>query len=364
MVLHTVLLGALLPNVVTGVAAEDPGNGWLDLDREIAGMDETLDGSTSLLELHGRLRLTYANGDENYTGNSGNLSGVELRDARLELEGNVLESDLVVSADAADGSLELRDAYFTHMLSDSIRATVGRFKQPFLYSGRLSTKNLMLFDRTITGEQNHDWDQGLMVDGGFGAFHWLASLQNGVTGSLSDSLWVLHLRMDVLGHPFDEYEGAWGSSEGMNLGIGVSFGDDGGIDNGTKTAVEGELSQGPFYLHAEATAYDEDYDVATQLDPDEILTGFDPMGPVFRGKADTTPSSATFGFLMGESQWELAVRYDNFDDTFDTGKITFGLTRFSDRGHDGKWQLNYTEFDSDNIAYKGNRLEIGYALGW
>jgi hypothetical protein len=364
MVLHTVLLGALLPNVVTGVAAEDPGNGWLDLDREIAGMTDSLGGGASTFDLHGRARITYANGDEIYTGTSEKLSGVVLRDARLELEASVLESDLVISVDGADGSADLRDAYFSHRLSDSTRATVGRYKQPFLYSGRLSTKNLMLFDRTITGEQNHAWDAGLMVDGGFGSFHWLASLQNGVTGSLSDRLWVLHLRMDVLGTPFDEYEGAWGGAEGMNLGIGVAYGDDGGIDNGTKTAVEAELSQGPFYLHAEAIAYDEDYDVATQLDEDVILDSFDPLSPVFRGKADTTPSSLTFGYLMGEAEWELVVRYDSFDDIFDTGKVTFGLTRFSDRGHDGKWQFTYTEFDSDNVAFKGNRLEIGYALGW
>ena len=55
--------------------------------------------------------------------------------------------------------------------------------------------------------------------------------------------------------------------------------------------------------------------------------------------------------MLVPEKYEVAVRYDDFDDTntpmaFDRRTLTFGLNRYV-RGHDLKWQFNYA------AAHKG-----------
>ncbi len=360
MVTQSLLLGVLLlvPNTASTAPSGEDGNAdWLELDREIASL-HTLpdDGGENGVAIHGRLRTSYVSGDEFFGGGVDDVSGVTLREARIELEGGVGDYGFLVSTSSTGGSFSLTDAYVTKDLSSTIYGTFGRFKQPFLYTGRVLTKYLLFFDRTITGAQSSGRDLGAMLTGDFQAFHWILALQNGEDGALSDSLYLAHGRFDVLGHPFDMYEGSYDAMAGLNLGVGVSWAADDGLDNGMKTGVEAELSTGPFYVLVDAIAYDEEYDdPVAPADPDLVLG---------TSLADTNPYSVTVAYLLGDQQYELAMRFESFDDTSDTNRLSFGLNWYTELGHLAKWQLDYSELSSDSSALEGNRVELGLALAW
>lgn len=330
---------------------------WLELDREIAGLGALSAQGGAAVELHGRLRTSAVTADEVFGGATDDVSGFDIREARIELEGTVGDYDFVVSTSSTGGALSLTDAYVATDLTGSVGLAVGRFKQPFLYTGRLETKHLLFLDRTQNGEQTSVRDVGALVRGDFDAFHWILSAQNGVNGPFADSLYLAHARYDVLGNPFDQYEGAFGAEEGIHLGIGGSVAVDGGLENGTKVGGEIELTQGPFYVHADAVAYDEEYDDPNlPLEPDLFLGT--PL-------SDTNPYSVTLAYLLGNEEVELALRYESFDDDEDTSRFMVGVNWYTQGlGHEAKWQLGYTEVSSDLDALEGDRIELGLALAW
>ena len=74
---------------------------------------------------------------------------------------------------------------------------------------------------------------------------------------------------------------------------------------------------------------------------------------------------AFFGlaYLFG-SNYEVAFRYDDWDDDDETTRYNVGLNRYID-GHDIKWQLNYSTGKSDkNKENENDVIALGIAVGF
>ena len=82
-------------------------------------------------------------------------------------------------------------------------------------------------------------------------------------------------------------------------------------------------------------------------------------------RGDTTPWSATASYMLVPDKYEVALRYDDYDDRdspldYDRKLWTVGLNRYI-RGHDLKWQLNYAYLE--NGGNTGDESGSGLALG-
>ncbi|MCI0657593.1 MAG: hypothetical protein L0170_11060, partial [Acidobacteria bacterium] len=79
-------------------------------------------------------------------------------------------------------------------------------------------------------------------------------------------------------------------------------------------------------------------------------------------KDGTSPSSLTAGYLFGDDAWELLARWERFDDTFDTDRLSFGVLWYSSYGPNGRWALLYQELGSDSEPLEGERFELSFSL--
>lgn len=340
---------------------------WLDLDEEIEAITESLaPGLPGVIS--GRLIGSYAFTNEPFFfyGNDGggeHVSGVQVRSARLRFEGGNEQWSWLISADAGGRTIDneeltLRTARVTRHLSDLTGVTIGRFKHPITQAGMISSKYRMFFDREQNGEQTNDRELGLKLEGDYGQFHAFLSAMNSPDGVEPDMILTGRLEYDLMGEPFDRYEGAYRAPEGTHLGLAVAGVDDGTLTDGTYTAFEAELTSGGFFVGGSMVSYSEEYDEVGGLSQDNDLHEL--LGTPL---ANTTPFSVTSSFLFDDSRYEIAGRIEVFDDQMETTRTSFSFSIYHPTlGPRARILFDYSDIGSDDDAVEGNKLEMGFFL--
>jgi hypothetical protein len=268
--------------------------------------------------------------------------GAEMRyrAVRVEMKGSqgavnyAVSADLKGTIDDHDGTdneaVSLKDAWAAWSVSDGLTATFGRFKEPVLHTGIHSSSRRLMVERTDNGGDFDDRNAGLMLNGGFGDLQWWVAMQEGDdgAGAMDDTQMTLRAVYNVMGSAFGKYQGAYGY-EGSNLSIGVASVED------DSTGLE-----------------------ATAMEVGYVSDGWCLYGDMVDDDT-TSPTSITVSRLMN-SEYEIAVRMEEDDDADSTSHMTAGVNWYQGGdGHNLKWQLNFTDTKSDNLASEGSRVDFG-----
>ncbi len=332
------MLRALLPcfpTLFSGSALA--GDDWIDLESAVAELDlqKATNGSGGPV-LSGFVRVNYAHSDDiDFTGDDepDELSGFSLDAARLQFAGDFQGWGYFVSVDGFSGSLDLLDAYVTIPCTDVFSAVVGQFKTPFLRTGLMDEDRLLFIAHTRNGIFYSVRDRGAQFQLDQGAFHAQAVAQNGSDQEAEELLLTARASVDLGGGlaRVDNrmVEGAYGAPDEFRAELGIAVQDDQALDDGEVLAAEGAITVGRFYAQAEILAY-----------------GESPAFPVDAMRGDTDPFSVTGSFMLDPEHWEIALRYEDFDDSLDRVLGTAGVNYYL-RGHDLKFQLNAFHLDSD-----------------
>jgi hypothetical protein len=355
--------------IVASVPASDaaPNDEWLDLDSEI----ELLADNASLpgvpVAITARLIGSYVYSSEPeffYGSGTGDddVSGVHIRSARLRFDGGNDRWRWQLSADAGDndlltgGALRLKNATLTRRLSESTDLTVGQFKHPITQAGMLSSKYRMFFDRDNNGQQTNDRELGIKLVGDYGKFHAFLAMMNSQDGVADNAVLSARIEYDLMGEPFDMYEGAWGAPEGTHFGFAFAGVDDGTVTDGVYGVAEGELTTGGFYAGASLVSYDENYDEVGGISQDQDL------GEILgTSLADTSPFTATTALLWGGSRYEIAGRIEVFDDENNTSRTGVSFSIYDEElGPHSRILIDYSDVTSDDESIEGDKIEIGF----
>ena len=269
--------------------------------------------------------------------------GAEMRyrSVRVEMKGTqgavkyAISADLKGTIDDHDGTddeaVSLEDAKAAWSIADGVTATFGRFKEPILFSALSSSSRRMMVDRTGNGGAYDDRNAGIMFNGGFGDLQWWVAMQEGDdgAGAMDDTQTTIRAVYNVMGSAFGKYEGAYGY-EGSNLSVGfASFEDD-------ATGLE-----------------------ATAMEFGYVNDGWSLYGDMVDEDGGDSPTSFTVSRMMN-SEYEIAVRMEDDDDADDTSHMTAGLNwYYGGDGHNLKWQLNFTDTESDDAGEEGSRVDFG-----
>ncbi len=270
-------------------------------------------------------------------------AGWDFRFVRVEVKGDLgHDYSYKVSFDLASGSAEIKDAFVDWKITDGIIGRWGRYKVPFARSALVSDTKLLFLQRTAIADSLNFRDLGASVNGQFEMVRFWINAQNGSDGVVKDMFVNARVTMDIMGEGVALVEGAYGAGDAIGMSIGGAIGDDTGLDNGLRWVIEGAFASGPFSLAAEMADFDVDV-------------------------GDNTPWDATVSFLFTE-QYEVAGRYEDFDDGVDnTTATTFGLNRYV-AGHDIKWTLQYRRIDTDTevagITFDRDQVAVGLTVAF
>ena len=317
------LFTAVALTAASSTAVANNGD-WLELDQDIASLSSTVataDGAT----LGGLIRTSYRD--------AGTMGGFVQEDIDLWAQGSLEEFSWRVSFDMDTGSAVLEDAYVAWSYDSGITVLFGQFKAPVLRSAVIDPENLQFIDRSNLGAVHDFWDTGVGVLGEIQeGLSYVFAVRDGygpgvVWGDDSEELfWFGHMSYDI-GNGLSPIEGAMKSGEELDAVIGISWWDmeDDSLDPVLAADVAVTMGQisGSFEL---ADAGD---------DADNILAPLAGMG--------TNPVALTLGYLFADNM-EAAYRYEDYDDSADSSKSTFGLNWYM-HGHNAKWQINYIDDD-------------------
>ena len=230
-----------------------------------------------------------------------------------------------------DEAVSLKDAWAAWSVSEGVTATFGRFKEPVLHSGYHSSSRRLMVERTGNGGDFDDRNAGLMLNGGFSDLQWWVAMQEGDdgAGAMDDTQTTIRAVYNVMGSAFGKHQGTYGY-EGSNLSVGVASVDDAARDFEATAMEVGYVSDG-WCLYAD------------MIDED----------------GGDSPTSVTLSHLVN-TEYELALRLEEDDDADNTSHMIAGLNWYQGGGgHDLKWQLNFTESNSDLVANEGSRVDFG-----
>jgi hypothetical protein len=371
--MNTFVLGALALTAAGGGTA--PGaeteSEWISLDRELATLASTVqDRDEDGFRIGGFIRTSFAYSDDvdadPLTMEDEELGGFSLNNARVNISGSVGDYSLFIQlegstsrqsdlgllnlvdlgmpgidpsdflgglryVDSPDG-VGVLDAYADFYITDEIKGRMGNFRPPVLSSALLDENELLFINRTINGEIWDFRDLGLQLNGAFDRLGWWVAIQNGADLQADELAFSGRITFNALGDAATrDVEGAYGSDEENDLLLGVAYYQDESLDDADALAAEVAFTMQQFGLSGEVVDYGVDDDDFNGTDID----------------LDNTPWSATASFMFVPEQWEAAVRWEDIDDDADTTIFTGGVNYYVE-GHDAKWQLNYSSFDSDD----------------
>jgi len=345
--------------VVGSIGAADPGDGdWLGLDSEINGLASSLAPAQGGAGWSALIRTYYGNSsDDISTGGGDDLSGFGFNDIDLAFYGSTGDFGWRVSGDLDNGSLELEDAYADWGCGSYARARLGMMKPHVLRSGIIDPENTVLIDRTVLGSTFDDWDTGAQASGESNGLNWSFGIFNGATSEEVDHFYALRVSYD-LGAGAGSYEGARGGNDEFNgtVGIGVTShtGAVAGPSDNMSTFVDFNGNFGQIGFGVDIANVDDDDGRGTASDFGWIAGA--PLGL----EGDTTPFSLTGSYLVNPD-WEVAVRFEDLDDTDDTSLLSVGASYYRS-GNNAKWQVQYTDVSRD-AGSEGNYILVGLTVG-
>jgi hypothetical protein len=336
---------------------------WLGLDQELHALSSNISLDTDDTVNFGALLRTSLWSSSDFTSGSGeDTLGFVMNDARVWGEGEVGEfswrlsingyeqtgidavTDLLTSTAAtSDPGVVLEDAFGSVNLNENLQLTMGRFIAPSFQSANTRQDSLLFINRTVLGHFGYSWQEGVMLGGDYddGLAWWIAAM-NGGDGT--DDELDLRGRIEYsTGDRVSGYnratEGALGSGDDLAATIGLTYADDGSVEDGTWFALDVSATVAGFYFHGE-------------------VADFDDGDPKFGG---TSPFAATVSYAIPDTDFEIAARFEDLDDTAGTTVITFGANMYME-GHNGKWQLNFVSSEND-IDDDGSALAFGLTVG-
>lgn len=343
---------------------------WPTLDREIENLKSSLaQGPTSGWTVGGFIKSSYQNSSDvsgfiSPNGDNNDLGGFSLDNARLELHAETvdyslklqLEGSTSAGADFGPGGANLLgtvsnadgvavlDAYAAWNATDMVKVQLGNFRPPFLGSSMIDENNLLFIDRSVNGEFWDFRDLGAQVGGTWEQVSWAIAAMNGGDAQGDELALSGRIAFDALGtDPSPMSEGAYGVGDEDHLTLGLGhYTDDDNTDDFSATGFDARYARGAFSVGAEVVDYD------------------DGAQPLIGG--GETPWSIFASFMLSPDQWEIAVRYEDLDDTNDTTRATAGLNYYMG-GHNAKWQLNFATTDSDNNAAEIDVIALALVVG-
>jgi hypothetical protein len=331
----------------TSQAQDESADPWADLDQELSSMEALTAEAVPGPHVWGYVRSNLALSDHLVGQGGAKIRGFNFDNVRVNVSGETAGYEYRITGEVQSGRMTLEDAWASTALGEEIRATLGRFRTPFLRSGNIEARDLLFITRTRNGVFYSVRDEGAMLNGDHGRLHWAASVQNGADGRSEELLTCLNLKVNLMGLDELPWEGAFNSGPETRLSAGVAMADDSAASDGTAFAVQAYLIHRGFSFQGEWLDYGDGYNLATG-------------GPFFGQQVGgTQPWSLTTSYMVVPEKYELAVRYDDFNDSsgpldYDRTQWTFGLNRYI-QGHDLKWQLNYALADNggadDGVDY-------------
>jgi hypothetical protein len=359
-----------------GFASSTDGD-WSTLDKEIDSLSTSLTSPTAPgAQISGFLRIWGGYADKDIfpliAAQSGNDLGFNVDDARLVLQGDVgagygyyIGLDIngglaenVISAVAGNpnsgAGVSLIDAYGTFKLGDQFMGTFGRFRPGFLGSGNLNENTLLFRYRTYNGSVASLRQDGLMVSGNFDQFGLWASAMNGIDGVEDNLFLAVRGAFNAMGKGTGNQEGAYGVPDEPAMTIGAGWFNDNGVSNvpgfsgsdGTGFGGDIVFTKGPFYIQGEVAYYD---------------TGVFFVGNN-QANGSSTPWDVTASWMLKPNEWEIAGRYEDWDNINNTEHFALGVNWYIN-GMNAKWTAEWDYFNSDNNASDGNAFLVGLTLG-
>jgi hypothetical protein len=355
------------------LAGTEPSSDWLGLDEELNAIASNVNLQGGGVELGALVRAAYisASGDDfDGIGGGEDQLGLVIDDVELWSQGQLGDYFWRVSVDFGDtfspyfignllgGSLvntdredTLEDAFARWNFSENFNLQVGHFIFPTTFTSAANPDSLVLLGRTSVGEYFHTYGLGAMLTGDYEMLQWYLAAFNGADGTDDDQELRGRLVYNI-GAGANRTEGALGANDELNAALGLSYVDDGELDDGSVLVFDLTSTVAGFSLGGEFASFDEDH--AT------VPAGFGPTaGLAYTDGMDVI--AFTVGYLLTE-EWEIAGRYEQLDDENDSTLMSIGVNYYQ-MGHNAKWQLMYTDFASDLATDEGSLIGLGLTVG-
>ncbi len=319
--------------------SSDPNDEWVALDESIASLSASIDASESgSAQLWGFSKFTFAASGDLPAGTDLEYQGVAIDAARLYLDGSHGAFAYRLSMDFFSGSSGVVDAWASMELTEGASMRAGQFRTPFLHTAQIEANRSLFLLPTRNALFYRVRDQsrrGLMIDIQHGPLQWSTAVQNGFDITVDNHLVSSRMEIDLLGQGLGDTEGAYGVPSTPHLTTGIAYSDDASGEEGLALAADVTLTALDFYCQVEAVRYEADY---TDLD---VASGHILPSERDAGRGDTTPVSLTVSHLVPTTHWEIAARYEDFDDVLERELLTVGFNRYY-QGHDAKVQINFS----------------------
>lgn len=341
---------------LTSAAALASESEWADLDRDVQALSASLSGlESSGIKFDGRIRMAYTTSSDVMVGPN-DLGDFEILESRLKATGSRGDIGYVLQVDFSEAGTSglLKDAYVNVPVGSGLTVRAGQFKGIISRSALLSSGKLFFTDRNQIGGLFSSRREGVALMGSFDTFDWAVTIQDGSDGAGDEYLLALHGNIDFLGEGVDMIDGAYGAGEEIEGTAGVSYWDDGTLNDGTGILFEGAVASNMYSAQIWFADIDKD-----------LYTGNGSAGYLM---ADTTPFGIMGTFMVTqptESQggWEVGVRYQDMDDTSSTDILDLGVNYYG-CGHNYKYFLHWQSVGSDNAALEADFIRIGMQIGF
>ncbi|HPF15564.1 MAG: hypothetical protein H6830_08680 [Planctomycetes bacterium] len=297
--------------------------------------------------ISGYMQARYDNsGDITVGGND--LGGFEVPRARVSFQGEHNQYGYKVQVDFSNSTDVLLDAYVDIPVSN-VSARTGLFKGGISRNGLTSSSKLFFINRSQIGDLFDNRDYGVMFSGDFDQLSWYLTLQNG-SDMQGDELRIAgRVEFDVMGKGVGGVEGAYGGPDELSGTVALSMYDDGNLTDGTGTLVEAHMVSSEFSFGAEVL--DTDVNGVAAAPGTSMLVG------------DTTAFSVYGTYMLTPDQWELGVRYQDFDDPDNSNLVEVGVNHYLD-GHNLKYGIGYSTMSSDNAAIEADIIQVQLQVGF
>jgi hypothetical protein len=297
------------------------------------------------------------------------LAGFTLDVARVSLSGSVTDRYgyyfAVEAGESAQqdspfagpaGSASLLDAYATVKLCDWASLRAGQFCMRFLLSSCLDERDILFLDRSFIGESMDNRDRGLELSGTFGRFDWWASANDGFDGTQDEFAFAGRASCRLLGEKACCAEGALGVTDD-SLTLGAGWFDDRSMDDGQVLGAELYAAHAGWSLAAEIADYGDDMQPMPQV---STTTGILLPGMGGMGGAET-PWAVTLGYVIPQSSWQFAGRYQQLEDDAQTSIFSFVVNQHVGNGP-MRWSAQYDHVTSDDSLLEVETFAIGLTV--
>jgi len=374
------------------LAGTEPTSDWLGLDEELNAIASNVNLQGGGVELGALFRAAYisASGDDfgGFTSGEDQL-GLVIDDVELWSQGQLGDYFWRISVDFGDnfspyfvGNLNggwvedppgtfnqdigdaslantsrsdtLEDAFARWNFSENFNLQVGHFIFPTTFTSAANPDSLVLLSRSTVGEYFHTYGLGAMLTGDYEMLQWYLAAFNGADGTDDDQELRGRLVYNI-GAGANRTEGALGANDELNAALGLSYVDDGELDDGSVLVFDLTSTVAGFSLGAEFASFDDQHgDPATQ-------GGFANSTGLNFNNEGMDVIAFTVGYLLTE-EWDIAGRYEQLDDEDDSTLMSIGINYYQ-MGHNAKWQLMYMDFASDLATNEGSLIGLGLTVG-